>query len=305
MRRMKAFAIATAILAGFAVWHSVSGQPKSVDEVMASGLVAATPAFAEEFDRKENLQAWGHVFDDPSQPSHSVLKRTLPSNRERQVFFDRAYLGLGLDPFDVRDGALTISAAPLERHALIALNAEIDTLRANQVTQVLRELRYSSGMITQRGRFAQRYGYFEVRMRWTGGRGVWPAFWLLREDSHWPPEIDVVEALGHEPQKIYSSIHSAYPQRDVTRPIAFAGNPGEFHTFGALWLPDRVDYYVDRRKTASIPTKADMDRPMYPLVSLAIGGNWPGDPDASTMFPAMLDVDYVRIWPLAVPASGS
>ena len=303
MRRMKALALATAILAGLAVWHSVSGRPDSTDEIMTSGLVAATPAFAAEFDREEDLRAWGYVFDDPTQTSHSVLKRTLPNNRERQVFFDQNYLGLGLDPFAVRDGVLTISAAPLEPRALAALNAEIDTLPANQVSQVLRELRYSSGMITQRGRYTQRYGYFEARMRWTGGRGIWPAFWLLRDDSHWPPEIDAAEALGHEPHKIYSSIHSAYPQRDVTLPIAFAGNPGEFHTFGALWLPDRVEFYIDRRKTGSIPAKADMDRPMYPLVSLAIGGNWPGDPDSSTMFPARLEVDYVRIWPLAAAAS--
>jgi beta-glucanase (GH16 family) len=257
------------------------------------------PGLAEEFDKPVlDPKVWGHVFADPGARDMTVPKRTLAANRERQLYFDPAYLGLGVDPFRVHDGMVTITAQTMAPAVKQAVQAELAGLPGHRDNPVLRELSYSSGLLTTRGLFVQKFGYFEARLRYSGGKGIWPGFWLLREDSRWPPEIDIVEALGHDPSTIYSSVHSSLEPKDVTRKIAFQGSPAEFHRYGAMWLPDRIDYYVDGEKTASIAAPADLDRPMYLLLNLAVGGRWPGNPDSGTRFPAAMDIDWVRTWRL-------
>lgn len=257
---------------------------------------ALAPSFSEEFDGQKPSQDWGHAFDDRRNAPFSVVKRTLWDNGERQLYVDKDYLKLGIDPFSVHDGMMTITAAPMSAETKAAVMADLDRIPQFAANRALRNLGYTSGMLTQRSRFVQQYGYFEARMRWTAGNGIWPAFWLLRQDSHWPPEIDIMEAVGKEPHQVVSSTHSATDPRDTSRPVPLEGSPQDFHTYGALWLPDRIDFYVDGVKTTSQPTHPDMDRPMYMVVDLAIGGHWPGDPDADTVMPAKLDVDYVRAW---------
>jgi beta-glucanase (GH16 family) len=167
---------------------------------------------------------------------------------------------------------------------------------AQRNNPVLRGLAYSSGLINARGRFAQQYGYFEARMRWTLGKGIWPAFWLLPADGKWPPEIDVIEALGHQPSVIYSSLHPRGNPNGITKTVSITGTGADFHTYGVMWLPDRTDFYVDGQKSATLAATPDMARPMYPVVNLAIGGYWPKDPDQTTPLPAKLDVKFVRAW---------
>lgn len=257
---------------------------------------ALTPSFSEEFDGQAPSHDWGHVYDDPRNAPFPIVKRTLYGNAERQVYFDRTYLKLGIDPFSVHDGMMTITAAPMSAETKAAVTDDLARIPQFAGNPALRNVAYTSGLLTQRGRFAQQYGYFEARMRWTAGNGIWPGFWLLRQDSHWPPEIDIMEAVGKQPGQVFSSTHSSTAPRDTTQPVKLTGSPQDFHTYGALWLPDRIDFYVDGVKTASQPAHADMDRPMYMIVNLAIGGHWPGDPDARTVMPAKLDVDYVRAW---------
>lgn len=253
----------------------------------------------DEFDgRGLDGARWGHIFADPGSPDRSVAKRTLYGNGERQVYFDRDYLGLGIDPFSVHDGMVTITAAPLGSAATTAVRRELAGLPGHRDNPALQTLAYSSGLLTTRGRFTQRYGYFEARLRFTGGRGIWPAFWLLPGDGQWPPEIDIAEALGHEPHRYYASLHSAGVPKHTTRPLPMVGDPAQFHRYGALWLPDRIEYYLDGKLTTTIPASADLDQPMYLLLNLAIGGRWPGDPDAATKFPARMDIDWVRVWAL-------
>lgn len=258
---------------------------------------ALTPSFNEEFDGQAPAQDWGHVFDDRGNAPFSVVKRTLFGNGEREVYVDKDYLKLGIDPYAVHDGMMTITAAPMSAGTKAAVMADLDRIPQFAANPVLHNLGYTSGLLTQRSRFVQQYGYFEARMRWTAGNGIWPGFWLLRQDSHWPPEIDIMEAIGgKDPHRVFSSTHSATAPRDTTQPVPLTGSPQDFHTYGALWLPDRIDFYVDGVKTVSQPTHPDMDRPMYMIVNFAIGGYWPGGPDAQTVMPAKLDVDYVRAW---------
>jgi beta-glucanase (GH16 family) len=203
--------------------------------------------------------------------------RTMPNNRERQFYSDAA---VGPDPFGIVDGALVITARPSPDPA------------------ATRGLPYTSGIVTTEGTFSQRYGWFEMRARLPRGRGLWPAFWLLPQDHSWPPEIDIVEVLGHEPTRFFGSAHTmaAGERRAAIRDAEVGDLSDGFHTFALSWRPDRLRWHVDGRPVVDLPTEPDMHRPMYMLANLAVGGAWPGDPDASTPFPATMAIDHIRAY---------
>lgn len=261
-----------------------------------------TPSFSDEFDEPMlDVGRWNNVFDDRNAAVHHLPKRNIYSSAEMQVYFDPDYLGLGINPFSIGDGILRITARPLSEPERQAVLADLRNAPPDQQRSALRNVRYSSGLISTRGGWTQKYGYFEVRARWSAGKGLWPQIWLLPKGGGWPPEIDILEAHGDKPRTAFQSIHSSLPPKAVTRTVQVDGTAQTFHRYGVLWLPDRVDYYIDGRRTSTIPAPADMTVPMYILVNLAIGGNWPGNPDASTTFPATMDVDYVKAWRFVGP----
>jgi beta-glucanase (GH16 family) len=157
---------------------------------------------------------------------------------------------------------------------------------------------YTSGMITSLDHFSQKYGLFEIRAKFPKGKGYWPAFWLLPITREWPPEIDVLEILGHEPEKVYFTTH----WRDAAgkhqgKGFNYTGSDfsADYHTFSVEWKPGEVIWYVDdverARSTAGVP-----DEPMYVIANLAVGGDWPGNPDATTRFPGYMDIDFIRVY---------
>jgi beta-glucanase (GH16 family) len=159
---------------------------------------------------------------------------------------------------------------------------------------------YTSGIVHTKGKFEQKYGYFEMRAQMPKGKGFWPAFWLLPDQDNWVPEIDVMEILCDKPNIDYMTYHynnasGSYvqSQKAYTGPDFSAG----YHTFAVDWEPSAMIYYVDGVEkfrftdAAMIPTMQ-----MYVIANLAVGGNWPGSPDSSTVFPSSLHVDYIRVW---------
>jgi beta-glucanase (GH16 family) len=133
-----------------------------------------------------------------------------------------------------------------------------------------------------------------MRARLPRGKGLWPAFWLLPKDQSWPPEIDVMEEIG-DPGVVYHTVHSRIADQPGVK-AEVPGDPDGFHTFAVAWDPQQVVWYVDGRETARKPTPPDANKPMYLLVNLAVGGHWPGVPDASTAFPARMTVRWVRAY---------
>lgn len=266
---------------------AISGPP--------AGL-ALTPSFDDEFNGDAvSPNRWVFALYDPAHEQPTIAKRSLWGNSEQEVYCDPAFLGLGIDPFKVTGGTLTISANPLSQNARAAMLSALDEQPADIRNSKLREVAYSSGLISTRASFSQTYGYFEMRARWSRGKGLWPAFWLLPQSGAWPPEIDAMEAHGDKPTTVFQSTHSK-AEDSITRTVTSPGNAQEWHTYGMLWTPRTVDYYIDGRKTASIPTPADMHKPMYLIANLAVGGSWPGYPDADTKFPATMQIDFIRAW---------
>lgn len=164
---------------------------------------------------------------------------------------------------------------------------------------------YTSGALNTRGRFSFQYGYAEIMVKVPRGKGLWPAFWLLAEGDDWPPEIDVFEIIGDQPNTVYMTNHWKSPtgehlstQGIFTGPDFTAG----FHTFAVDWRPGEVIWYVDGveryRTNQGVPAE-----PMYLIVNLAVGGDWPGSPDASTPFPATMDIHYIHVYQRVQSAS--
>ena len=170
---------------------------------------------------------------------------------------------------------------------------------------------FTSGRILTRGKFSQRYGRFEARIKIPSGQGMWPAFWMMGEGAApWPDrgEIDIMENIGREPATVHGTVHGPGYSGAHGLSSAFtlpSGEPlaSDFHIYAVEWEPAAIRWYVDGQlyKTvtpASLPagTRWVFDRPFYLLLNLAIGGDWPGSPDAATVFPQSMLVDYVRVY---------
>lgn len=171
---------------------------------------------------------------------------------------------------------------------------------------------YTSGRINTRGRFGQTRGRFEARLQMPVGRGLWPAFWLLGSDvstAGWPAcgEIDVMEYRGQERAIVHGSLHGpGYSGGGaLTRSFTLANggfNDG-FHVFAVVWGTNSIAYEVDgvtyqTLTPTNLPRNARwvFDHPFNIILNLAVGGNYVGNPDANTLFPQSLLVDYVRVY---------
>ena len=163
---------------------------------------------------------------------------------------------------------------------------------------------YASARINTRTSFLQRYGRFEMRARMPRGQGIWPAFWLLPQDT-WPPEIDIMELLGHEPTRVHFTNHWGTAAAPLSQTSSFSGPDfsAGFHTFACEWSPGRIDFFVDGVRRATNVNGGVPAVPMYIILNLAVGGLWPGNPNASTQFPQQMVVDWVRAYELIEPVS--
>jgi beta-glucanase (GH16 family) len=159
---------------------------------------------------------------------------------------------------------------------------------------------YASGSITSNRTFT--YGYFETRVLLPAGKGFWPAYWLT-SSVRWPPELDIFEVVDgvdysytHTvPGGVFKFIDGAAGS-DSAYPLP---NPyGVYHVYGFRWTATELYRYVDGLLTEhdTIDAASGSGDPFWLNLSLQVGGDWPGSPDASTPFPAQMDIDYVRVY---------
>lgn len=176
------------------------------------------------------------------------------------------------------------------------------------------EKEYTSGRLRTKRRASWLYGRFEIRAKLPQGRGIWPAIWMLPEKDiygGWAAsgEIDIMELVGHEPGKVHGTLHhgAGWP-KNVHTGAPFSLGKGsfadDFHVFAIEWEKGEIRWYVDG-KLYQTQTKwsstggefpAPFDQPFHLILNLAVGGAWPGPPDASTVFPQRMTVDYVRVY---------
>lgn len=156
------------------------------------------------------------------------------------------------------------------------------------------------------------YGKFEARAKLPKGQGLWPAIWMMPTESvygGWPRsgEIDIMELVGHEPATVHGTVHygPAWPN-NLERGGSYTLDEGTFndgfHTFTIIWEPNRIRWFVDDQLYVLVtpnhlaPHNWPFDQKFHFIVNVAVGGNWPGNPDATTEFPQEMIVDYVRVY---------
>ena len=156
---------------------------------------------------------------------------------------------------------------------------------------------YTSGKIESRDRQYWLYGRFEMRAKLPGTQALWPAFWLLPQNNTWPPEIDIMELLGHQPTIAYGTNHwpSAGGPQNQNSPFPGPNFTTTYNTFSCEWWPGRIEFFINGQRYATHYT-AVPQVPMFLILNTAVGGIWPGYPNATTVLPQRYDVDYVRVW---------
>jgi beta-glucanase (GH16 family) len=171
---------------------------------------------------------------------------------------------------------------------------------------------YTSGRLNTQNKFTFTYGRVEARIKVSGTQGLWPAFWLLGANFPqvgWPAsgEIDVMEHVGKVPNSTYATIHAPqyFGGGGIGGPYTIGTDfAAGFHTFAMEWNADHMTFFVDGNAFQTL-TKATVeatrgpwvyDHPFFLILNNAVGGDWPGAPDGSTVLPQRMLVDYVRVY---------
>jgi beta-glucanase (GH16 family) len=172
---------------------------------------------------------------------------------------------------------------------------------------------YTSARLVTKNKFSVAFGRFEARIRIPYGQGIWPAFWLLGDNigtAGWPNcgEIDIMENIGKEPSIVRGTFHGPGYSGGSGVSASYTLPSGkkfsdDFHVFAVEWEPNAMRFYVDKflyatRTPSDLPagTSWVFDHPFFIILNVAVGGGWPGNPDATTVFPQQMLVDYVRVY---------
>lgn len=171
---------------------------------------------------------------------------------------------------------------------------------------------YTSARMISQHKADWKYGMFEIRAKLPKGQGIWPAIWMMPTSSvygGWPAsgEIDIMEQLGHQPGISYGTIHyGTSPQDHQHQGSSYALPSGDFsddyHIFAVRWKEDSISWYIDGHRFYS-RSKQDIgayhwpfDQEFYFILNVAVGGDWPGSPDGTTVFPQTMSIDYIRVY---------
>jgi beta-glucanase (GH16 family) len=172
---------------------------------------------------------------------------------------------------------------------------------------------YTSSRIRSRNQGDWRYGKMEASIKLPVGQGIWSAFWMMPTESiygGWPSsgEIDIMEYLGHQLTTTYGTCHYGNAPGDQGSSGAWTNstNPlsDAFHTFTVAWEPTQIRWYFDSVQFHVVnDTDADFttfnwpfDEKFHFILNVAVGGDWPGAPDGTTVFPQSMEVDWVRVY---------
>ena len=244
------------------------------------------PTFDEEFNslslqmKSTETGTWRTYYGQGNPLDYT--SRTFTANNEQEIYVDPEFAGsstapLGLNPFSINNGVLTITASKTPTNDLSSLW----------------NYPYISGQLDTEASFTQEYGYFEMRAELPQTQGAWPAFWLL-PIGH-TGELDIMEQFG-QPDVFGTAISSTYTITDPTYrhsdyvPTSLSG----FHTYGLMWTPTTLTWYVDGVATGTSAAASDMNEPMYIILNLAAGGA----AGTANFTSANMQVDYVRAYAL-------
>jgi beta-glucanase (GH16 family) len=171
---------------------------------------------------------------------------------------------------------------------------------------------YTSSRIITQGKKEFQYGRIDIRALLPKGQGIWPALWMLGNNIstvNWPAcgEIDIMEMVGGSGKEntVHGTAHWENEDNHIYKgdSLALEGNKifaDEFHVFSIVWTSTAINWYVDDVQYYTLditpPELSELQNKAYFIFNVAVGGNWPGNPDASTEFPQRMVVDYIRVF---------
>ena len=269
---------------------SSAGEKSSGKEESSSGEAAkaATPKldgyellWSDEFDGdKLNEDIWSY---DPHEPGWT--------NNELQEYTTST------DNVFVKDGVLTLKALKTDKNG---------------------KDYYTSGKVKSQGKKDFTYGKVTVSAKVPQGQGLWPAIWMMPTDEQhygqWPKcgEIDIMEVLGNDTKTAYGTVHYGEPhaQQQKDYKLVVGSFAEKFHEYSVEWEPGEMRWYIDGNEYLKVndwftavdgedekPYPAPFDQPFFVQLNLAVGGDWPGNPDSTTNFDkAQFEIDYVRVY---------
>jgi len=216
-----------------------------------------------------------------------------------------------LDPtkwdYDIGQGSWGWGNNELQYYTNSISNVMLDNgyLRITAKNEQFGAANYTSARIKSKGLFEFMYGRVDARIQVPIGQGLWPAFWMLGaniDDVSWPQcgEIDIMEHINTE-ALIHGTHHYNNNGHQYSGGSAVC-NAGEFNVYSIEWSPLSIKWFLNESMfyeadiSSNSVSKEEFHEPFFFLINLAVGGNWPGSPNASTQFPSVMLVDYVRVY---------
>jgi beta-glucanase (GH16 family) len=295
--------------------------PFLVSSNLTVKAIAAAPGYlnsaASSKDFTPNIASGSLVWSDEF--ANSASGNALPDSKIWT--YDTGYRCCGNNELETycAAGSATTPCDPTNPNAYIDATGILHIMGRNPSATT-----YTSARLKTQGVFSFRYGRIEARMKLPESQGMWPAFWLLGNNIttlSWPAcgELDVMEHIDGSNPPFYAgaqpagydwiagSVHggSTSAHLDGTQKYNPQGfSAAAWHTYGMNWTKGQVQFYVDDPANVYATfTPANFGNPwpfdvgpQFIILNLAIGGDWPGNPDATTVFPGDMQVDYVRIY---------
>jgi Beta-glucanase/Beta-glucan synthetase len=234
------------------------------------------------------------------------------------LVWDEEFNGSTLDPnewnYEIGNGSGGWGNNELEYYTNSTNNAFVSN--GNLIIEARKEsingFNYSSARLTTQNKKTFTYGRVDIRAKLPRGQGVWPALWMLGSNINtvgWPAsgEIDIMELLGQDSTKVYETLHygaslATHASKGNTYTSASPNFSSQFHVFSMDWKQDTVKLYVDNKLILAVnksdvsPSPYPFNQPFFFIFNVAVGGNFPGNPDGTTTFPQRMIVDYIRVF---------
>lgn len=252
----------------------------------------------------------------PTPPVYSVPADTIPFSNYTQLKwsdeFDGKQLNASTWEHEVNDkggGNNELQYYTAEpRNAFVKNgNLVIEAIKENYKTR-----QYTSARLRTKNKADFTFGRMDIRAKLPKGQGIWPAIWMLPTDEvygSWPKsgEIDVMETVGHKPATLHGTAHYGpdWPDNKFigdTLVLPTGDFSDDFHVFSIVWEKDVIRWYLDGvryhviRPTDVQPHRYPFNERFHFILNVAVGGNWPGNPNSTTVFPQQMLVDYVRVY---------
>lgn len=252
------------------------------------------------------------VFSDPQNAdlTHNIMRVRIKNVDYHHLVwsdeFDASPLNTSF--WNYEQGATGWGNNELQNYTNSTANVHIDTgyLHITALNPVASS--YTSGRITTQGKKEFINCRVEIRAKLPEGQGIWPALWMLGSNfptAGWPKcgEIDIMELLGHEPSVVHGAVHwdlNGHTSRTNSYSLTSGKFSTGFHVFSLIWTPNRLIWFVDDQQffylTRTSMPSFPFSLPQFFIFNVAVGGNWPGYPDETTIFPQHMIVDYIRVY---------